>query len=112
MPVKRHICDIVRPNTALTQRGQRPVQDPAADTVVASNVLYSREPLRGRELELARQIDAQMNERVRLYVDPSWDLTSDDYLRDLTTDEVLNIGDIVYDEGIQVEAIMTVGRAA
>ena len=112
MTTKRHVATIKRPASALGSRGQRAPQDPANDTTVAADVLYSREPLRGRELEIARQVDAQMTERARFYVDPSWSLSSDDYLVDQTTSEIMNIGDIVYEQGVQVEAICSIGRAA
>ena len=112
MTVKRHSCKIKRLRSTLTDRGQRPQQDPVNDTTVAADVLYSREPLNGRELELARQVNAQMSERASLYVDSSWAITTDDYLVDDETSDVLNIGSIVFMEGIQVEAILTIGRAA
>ena len=109
---KRHACTIKRLRTGLDAKGQRPAQDPSQDTDVATEVPYAREPLRGLELEQARQVDPRMSERVTLYTQPDWNLTTDDYLVDAETGDVLNIGGIIYPDGIRVEATMLVGRSA
>ena len=109
---KRHVGNLYLPDATLGARGQQPTQDPATDTLVAADIPFERRPLRGRELEMARQIYAPASEEIKMYVGQSWKLSSNMYLQDKATGEVLNIGYVQYPEGIRTEATCVVGLEA
>lgn len=90
-PHKRHYCDITRPSTTLGSRGQLS----GADTNVATNVPFSLKPLRGRELEIARQQFAEASVIVTVHLNRDWALTVKDKIVRKTgphLDRALNIG--------------------
>src|SRR3990167_1441101 len=97
--LKRHAVTIKRPSTALGTRGQRD-GDPI---IVAADVPCSIEPLSGRELELARHQVADATQLVTFFDDPSWNLSTRDYLE--FGSRVLNIGHISHAEEVEFEAV-------
>lgn len=109
--VKRHFGDIARPPTTLDSRGQ--LDTSVADTVVAVEVPFSLKPLRGRELEIARQTFAEATVRVTMHVDPDWALTVKDKIvrrSGPNTGRELKVGYIFDEEMVGQETAMLCGE--
>ena len=100
-PLKRHEITIKRPTVVEGSRGQ--LDKSAPPKTIASHIPASIEPLQGRELELARITYSNAQQRVRFYDDPNWNLTTKDYLE--FGIRRFNIGHIMHDEEIELEAI-------
>ncbi len=71
---KRFLGDIVRPPKTKSSSGL-PTGD---DTVIATGILFAMRPLRGREIEIARQQYAAASVRITLHLNRSWGLTPSD----------------------------------
>jgi len=73
---KRHFVTIKKTTASVGGRGQV-VGEPVT---VAEDVPCSIEPLSGRELENARQVVADATQRVTMWADSSWALTTKHWL--------------------------------
>jgi len=98
--IKRHSVTILRPSLTLGSRGQVD----GSPTIIASDVPCAIEPLAGRELELARHQVADATQRVTFFDDPSWCLSTRDYLE--FGSRRFNIGHISRRDEVELEAVL------
>ena len=101
----RHVVNIVQPSTTADSRGQRT----GSDTAILSDVPCEIKPLGGREAEVAHQLYAGANAKIRLYSDPSITLTTKMMVVEQGTNRRFGIG-YIKDElriGSEVELLCT-----
>ena len=103
---KRFVGDVIRSPTTKSASGL----PTGPDTVIASNVMFAMRPLRGREIELARQQFAGASVRVTLHLDRAWGLTPADkiiYRGGPLDGQILNIGHIADDGTLGLDTVLT-----
>ena len=106
-PLKQHSAGLYRRTDQLDDLGHR---DPASDVLVASGLDCSIEPLSGRELEIARQQYETISHRVRMFLDPEWQLDAAHYLIDEDTGRRYEIAEETTPENLGFEFILTVAE--
>lgn len=97
----RHLCNVERPLTGLSDRGEQ-----EGYAVVRPSVPCSLEPLNGREIEVAHQLVATATHRVRMWGNPAKPVQHNDRLR--VGDREFEIGYISdgQQNGVQIELLV------